>query len=278
MPLPRVDTPERHAAIFSSEDLALVKSTARRHRMSVRRLRWRVAGRICFALQDLGDRYADWGRHGYVYLHEDGTLDVEASTIYGHQPDDAAHLARAIATDSIAGKVYLRRRPETAPPPDPISVAVARRTTVEIEVSVIDGIVGDLAIEAAAVPLIVDEVIIDHATREVEIVVTETYLPDLAAVVAADPPPPWIATEPLPDHRRRNSWVEFLVGLTLAVASFPPLIAALTWPSIGWTLTFAVPLALGVPLVADAIRRHDALGPARDRHLIQGKELEWISS
>lgn len=197
-----VDSPERKAALAASADLAAIRAAAKVAKVGMRRLRWRVQGRICFTFQPYGTPYRDWGSLGRVYFHEDGT--VAEATYHGLevQPD-----AVPFALEHV----------------QPLGVAVTGAQPGEV-VEVLLQPLDAITLELATVPQ-VDIPVRDPETGAIEVVHVDAYLPVLEPGEVEDTSLADIATLPPWEPTVRLSWLfcafTFLVGLLgIALVSF----------------------------------------------------------
>lgn len=152
----RTDSPERRDALATSNDLAIIRIAARKSHVGMRRMRWRVGGRICFTFQPYGTPYSEWGSLGRVYLDEHGI--VEEASYRGSIPSSAENLALALEMIVPVGTALA------------LSEHTQAISTVT-QLNVLDTITLDLAAE----PML-EELVRDADTGELEIVITPMHL------------------------------------------------------------------------------------------------------
>lgn len=213
----RVDSPERRAALAASADLALLRQAARRNRLSIRRMRYRVGGNICFVVQEIGDHYRDWGRHGALFFDEDGSLaggEIFGALVKVSAP--AVLVAFAFDQDGIPGALRPRQRPASAP---------ERIVTEPVK----------------TIPIITDEIMLPIVTS-----------PPPKPVVGL---PPQIAA--LLRDRRAASWITFTIGLVLFMTGFILGAGSIAFGNMPLIITAGFCLWVGGGMTLAGIREHD---------------------
>lgn len=155
------DSPERKAALRASADLKALRAAARHSHVGMRRLRWRVGGRICFTFQPYGTPYAEWGSMGRVYLDETGRLE------------EASYLTAV--TDRVETLVELLDMTTT------VGSALATLSPDKVVATPLD-VLETITLDLAAEP-VMEERVSNPGTGEVTIVVSPTYLPEYPATL-----------------------------------------------------------------------------------------------
>jgi hypothetical protein len=150
----RIDSPERKAVLAASRDLASIRAAARFNHVGMRRMRWKVQGRICFTFQPYGTPYAERGSLGRVYLSEDGTL--EQGTYMGFETDTVSELTSSMDMMITIGTDISLLEPETVDP--------------------LFRVMDSISIELAAEPFI-EENVRNKDTGSLEVIVTTGYIP-----------------------------------------------------------------------------------------------------